>query len=316
MGRVGLPAEVPRQLPDRATTRTRRPASGTLLLRAGSVEPVKVIEDIDRALESLVRREALNGAKVEVLFDAPTRDWVARRNAPTVDLYLYDIREDLLRREANWSDVRNGSGVVVGRHSPPRRFKLSYLVTAWTQRPEDEHRLLSGLLGCFLAHDTVPDNVLEGPLADQPLPIYLTVALPPTADRSLADIWSALGGELKPSLDVAVTAPFVVRQETPAGPPVREAPRIIVGPSAGAAAAGRPGRSGKVGPSAEGAGDAPVASTDLETEFEELALRAGQRVRRVRHASALEAAMQDETVSPGGGGEPGRQIRVRGLDRP
>jgi hypothetical protein len=25
-------------------------------------------------------------------------------------------------------------------------MKLSYLVTAWTQRPEDEHRLLSDLL--------------------------------------------------------------------------------------------------------------------------------------------------------------------------
>ena len=36
--------------------------------------------------------------------------------------------------------------VIVGRHLPPRHFKLSYLVTAWTQRPEDEHRLLSALL--------------------------------------------------------------------------------------------------------------------------------------------------------------------------
>ena len=32
----------------------------------------------------------------------------------------------------------------------PRWFKLSYLVTAWTQRPEDEHRLLSALLGALI----------------------------------------------------------------------------------------------------------------------------------------------------------------------
>ena len=47
---------------------------------------------------------------------------------------------------------------VIARHLPPRHFKLSYLVTAWTQRPEDEHRLLSSLLGCFLRYDALPDR--------------------------------------------------------------------------------------------------------------------------------------------------------------
>ena len=36
-------------------------------------------------------------------------------------------------------------GYVAGHAAIPRRFRLSYLVTAWTQRPEDEHRLLCGL---------------------------------------------------------------------------------------------------------------------------------------------------------------------------
>ncbi|MEV7547917.1 Pvc16 family protein, partial [Streptomyces sp. NPDC089915] len=30
---------------------------------------------------------------IEVSFEAPTRDWAARRNAPAVNAYLYDIRE-------------------------------------------------------------------------------------------------------------------------------------------------------------------------------------------------------------------------------
>jgi hypothetical protein len=41
-----------------------------------------MIEEVDEALRGLVRREALNGSDVEVVFDAPTRDWAARRNAP------------------------------------------------------------------------------------------------------------------------------------------------------------------------------------------------------------------------------------------
>jgi hypothetical protein len=56
----------------------------------------------------------------------------------------------------------------------------------------------------------------------------MTVALPPAEDRSLADVWSALGGELKPSLDVQVTAPMTSGQRIQAGPLVREAPRFGV----------------------------------------------------------------------------------------
>src|ERR1700747_58237 len=115
-----------------------------------------MIQDVDESLRALVKRDALNGSKADVAFDAPTKEWSSRRNAPTVDLYLYDIREDLERREAVLQDVRGEKGFVVSRRPPPRRFKLSYLVTAWTQRPEDEHRLLSSLLACFLAHQKMP----------------------------------------------------------------------------------------------------------------------------------------------------------------
>ena len=79
-----------------------------------------------------------------MVFDAPTKDWAGRRNAPTIDVYLYDIREDLRRRERGLINEYDERGRIVGRHLPPRHFKLSYLVTAWTQRPEDEHRLLVG----------------------------------------------------------------------------------------------------------------------------------------------------------------------------
>ena len=66
---------------------------------------------------------------------------------PTIDVYLYDIREDLRRRERGLlNEYDEDQTRIIARHLPPRHFKLSYLVTAWTQRPEDEHRLLSALL--------------------------------------------------------------------------------------------------------------------------------------------------------------------------
>ena len=168
----------------------------------------QVIQEIDAALRALIRAEAFADRDVEVVFDAPTKEWAGRRNAPTVDVYLYDIREDMRRRARGVENEYDGNGRIIGRHLPPRHFKLSYLVTAWTQRPEDEHRLLSALLACFLRHDAIPAELLDRP------------RWPTSACRSrsrsacrrprtapFADVWSALGGELKPSLDVVVTAP-------------------------------------------------------------------------------------------------------------
>lgn len=193
-----------------------------------------MIHEVDELLEKLVKKDALNGSSVELVFDAPTKDWVARRNGPAVDLYLYDIREDLQRRVPAWEDTRGPDGTVTARSLPPRRFKLSYLVTAWTQRPEDEHRLLSSLLAAFIRNPMIKPENLEGGLAEPNLPVYIDVGQPPSQDRSLADVWSALGGELKPSLDVVVTAPIMVTRIAPYGPPVRSVPQI------GLAAQGEP----------------------------------------------------------------------------
>jgi hypothetical protein len=181
-----------------------------------------VIHEVDEALRRLIRDEALAGSDVDVVLDAPTKEWAARRNAPTVNLYLYDIREDLRRRERGLINEYDGDGTVTARHLPPRHIKFSYLLTAWTQRPEDEHRLLSALLSCLLAYESVPAGLLSGRLAELALPVPMSVALPPPEDRSFADVWTALGGELKPSLDVVITAPVDAGKRYPAGPPVRE----------------------------------------------------------------------------------------------
>jgi hypothetical protein len=89
-----------------------------------------VIQEIDQALRALIRAEAFADRDVEVVFDAPTKEWAGRRNAPTVDVYLYDIREDMRRRARGVRTSTDGSGRIIGRHLPPRHFKPSYLVTA------------------------------------------------------------------------------------------------------------------------------------------------------------------------------------------
>jgi hypothetical protein len=189
-----------------------------------------MIHEVDEALRRLVREEALRGSDIEVAFEAPTKDWAARRNAPTVNLYLYDLREDVRRRQRGLINEYDPTGTrVIARHQPPKHIKLSYLLTAWTQRAEDEHRLLSSLLATFLRYESVPVPMLSGRLAELGLPVPLTVALPPPEDRSFADVWTALGGELKPSLDIVVSAPVDAGVTRPAGPPAEAGLSVGVG---------------------------------------------------------------------------------------
>ncbi|MGV9712385.1 DUF4255 domain-containing protein [Gordonia sp. NPDC003424] len=184
-----------------------------------------MIADIDAALRTIVTDDALSGSDVDVAFDAPTKEWAAKRTGPTICAYLYDIREDVRRRESGFVNEYDGDRIRF-RHRPPRYFRLSYLVAAWTQRPEDEHGLLSRLLQSLVTYQAIPPERLGPGLRDVGLPVPMTVALPPAEDRSFADVWSALGGELKPSLDVVVSAPLPVARPIPVGPPVRR-PMVV-----------------------------------------------------------------------------------------
>ncbi|MFI6460267.1 DUF4255 domain-containing protein [Streptomyces sp. NPDC050538] len=187
-----------------------------------------MIHEVDEVLKDLIGGGALAGSGIEVSFDAPTRDWAARRNTPTINTYLYDIREDVHRRQRGHVAVRDERDVVVKRRQPPRWFRLSYLVTAWTKRPQDEHRLLSAVLSTLIPRELLAPDELPGSLRQLGLSVPISVAGIQTESRSLAEIWSALGGELKPSLDLVVTAPFPAYPEYDAGPPVTEGAAVRV----------------------------------------------------------------------------------------
>jgi len=248
-----------------------------------------MIHDVDESLRKVILRDALNGSGAELTFDAPTKEWAARRTTPTVDLYLYDIREDRERRDVAYDAVRDDAGRVVDRRPPPRRFALSYLVTAWTKRPEDEHRLLSLILGCFLRFGALPDDVLEGSLAGAPVPLLVSIALPPPDDRSISDLWSAVGGDLKPSLDLVITAPFETGQVTKAGPPVLEEPRFVIAAAGGGEE--ERGRGQKPRRKPRGATARPEQPTEETTPTAE------------------------ETIQAGTKRQPGRTLRIRQVPR-
>lgn len=176
--------------------------------------------DVDASLRALLETEALAGSGAEVVFEAPTTQWAARLGGPTVDVFLYDIHEDVERRNAQAVPVRDAEGRVVARRPGARSFRLSYLLTAWTNRAEDEHRLLGQLLANLVRFERIPEAHLKGDLAGET--VTLTTAVPPSGDRSVSDLWTAVGGEMKPSLDVVLMVPLTPATEFVAGPPVQE----------------------------------------------------------------------------------------------
>lgn len=179
-----------------------------------------MIHEVDEVLKGLLSSGALARSGIDISFDAPTRDWAARLNGPVINAFLYDIHEDMKRRQSGFAPVYDERKVVTKHRTPPRWFRLSYLVTAWTRQPQDEHRLLSAVLGSLLPHDQLPPSALPGTLRELGQTVTLTLGGIQTETRSLAEIWSALGGELKPSVDLLVTAPFPAFAEYDAGPPV------------------------------------------------------------------------------------------------
>ncbi len=154
-----------------------------------------MIHEVDEVLKDLIGGGALAGSGIEVSFEVPTRDWAARRNAPVVNAYPYELREDVSQRQRERTALRDDRDTVVRHRRPPRWFRLSYLVTAWTKTPQDEHRLLSAVPATLLPHELIAADELPETLGRLGLAVPVTVGGSRPEARSVADIWSALGGE-------------------------------------------------------------------------------------------------------------------------
>ena len=181
-----------------------------------------MLADLDEAVRRLLREQLAHQGfdGVEVAFDAPTKEWSSSLSGPTVDLFLYDIRESTDRRPVDW-DSRNGDNGRRYDVRPPLRVDCSYAVTAWTRSVLDEHRLLSQVLAVLYAYQELPDEVLGGTLADTSshrFPLRTRIAQERTDDRS--DFWSAIGGQYKASLDYVVTLSCDPGVEVERGPDV------------------------------------------------------------------------------------------------
>jgi len=163
-----------------------------------------MISDLDEVLRQLLVQEMpIKNGEVDIAFDLPKREWSSRISRPTLNLFLYDLRENNTLRQPEWQIQRHADGTATKRRSPVR-MDLHYMITAWAAEPEDEHRLLTRTLLTLFRFPELPDELLPESLQDQPVPIPVRVARHDELGTP-ADIWSALDNELRPAIACVVT---------------------------------------------------------------------------------------------------------------
>ncbi len=177
-----------------------------------------MFDEVDEALRQLLLRELpIKNNEVDIAFNQPKKDWSARLSRPTVNLYLYDVRENNKLRQPSpaWTAEAHPSKantVVQRRH--PLKVDLHYIVTAWANEPDDEHRLLARTLMVLARTPEFPADLLSDSLQAQPPTIK--VAQYDTLDKP-SDLWSVMDNQMRPAVPMVILMsldPFAA-QETP-----------------------------------------------------------------------------------------------------
>ncbi|MGH2608755.1 MAG: Pvc16 family protein [Tepidiformaceae bacterium] len=189
-----------------------------------------MFDEVDESLRALLVSDVpLDPTEVDISFARPAREWSSRLARPTLNLFLFDVRE---RSDFRDDSVRvtPGANGTAKREHPPRRVDLTYLVTAWTREPEDEHRVLARVLACLYRNRVLAPEHLQGSLKDATLPVLLR-CMPPDHLQKSVDFWGVMDNELRAGLTWVATVPLDVF--APVTGPVVLTRELLVGPSAG-----------------------------------------------------------------------------------
>jgi hypothetical protein len=152
--------------------------------------------------------------QVQVSFATPDDQFPPQSvTLPAIDLFLYDVRENLELRSNDVTIARSADGTAT-RTRAPVRVDFSYLITAWPSESvpnpaEDEHRLLGEVMRVLLRYRTLPEEVLQGELQEQ-MPALPVSSLQPGRLQSMGEFWQAVGGKPKAALNYQVTMSVTV----------------------------------------------------------------------------------------------------------
>jgi Pvc16 N-terminal domain len=165
-----------------------------------------VFADLDETIRQLLVRDVpLDLTAVDVSFEAPDREWSGRLTRPTVNVFLYDVRENKELRDSMWEMSRDPSNGTASRKKVPLRINATYNITVWARAPEDEHRLLWRVLVALSRHAVLPPELAHGGIKDQAFAVVTRIGQPEQVRTNPADLWQAVDNRIRPSLTYVAT---------------------------------------------------------------------------------------------------------------
>jgi hypothetical protein len=117
-----------------------------------------MLADINQSIKNLLFDLGPLPGEVDMRFEMPTREWIDTLTRPTINMYLFNLRENTELRQGRMQAVTSNGGGL--QRMPPRRFDLHYMVSVLTTEVEDEHLLLWGTLKTLLKYTPLPPEVL------------------------------------------------------------------------------------------------------------------------------------------------------------
>jgi len=171
-----------------------------------------MIAEVDEALCRALARVLPKGTVVRL--DPPKPTWQTEKPSQAIDLFLFNLASDDRRLMSGYDEVRDNDGRVLSRRDPPKRYFLSYLVTARAPKIAEEHELLDTALRALTDGEALPADCLPDTLLDTGMPVY--VDLDP---KGPGDIWTSLGMPARAAFVLTVSAPHRPLPSTDIAPP-------------------------------------------------------------------------------------------------
>ncbi len=171
-----------------------------------------MINDLDETLKQLlIRKGGIAPSVVDIRFSAPTRDRSQAADHHAINLYLYDLRENVEQREVYWDTVKDGDQRVRTTRRP-LRIDLSYLITCSAPTVEDEHHLLWQVLETLFRNSPLPDDILQGEMQHLLRPAQTLIAQPDGVLKNPADLWGTMQVGFPPSINLVITVELDLNQ--------------------------------------------------------------------------------------------------------
>ena len=169
-----------------------------------------MINDLDETIKELLRQKYLipesQTEQIDILFKRPDKEWEQTVTKPTINIFLYDIRENLELRINERHLSRDGTTGKI--QYAATRIDFTYLISVWSKAEaaevEEEHKILGKVLSTLLSYPNLPQEVLQGEIARQPEPPRAWIAQPEDTPKTW-EFWGSNEWRLKASISYRVT---------------------------------------------------------------------------------------------------------------